>query len=276
MAIADVRSRTPAATLVGARLAGQALLEFPGALPADATAAYAYQDEAIGLWPDTIAGWKVGLVAADWAKRWGEDRVAGPIFRSAVRRAQGSEPTPFPVFPGGFAAVEAELVLVLDRDAPVGKTEWTIGEARDLVRAVHIGIETAGSPLAAINDLGPAAIVADFGNNAGLILGAELPRWRTEQPEAWHCESFVDGTSVGRGRASLLPGGPFESLRFLLARNARRSRPLRAGDLVSAGAITGVHAIAAGQTARVEFAGVGEIRAAAHAFTATTATNPPR
>ena len=269
MAIADGRSRTPAAILVGARLAGEALLEFPGALPADATAAYACQDEAIGLWPDTIAGWKVGLVAADLAQRWGEDRVTGPIFRRAVRRAHGDRPTPFPVFSGGFAAIEAELVLVLDRDAAEGKTEWTIDEARDMVRAVHVGIETAGSPLAAINDLGPAAIAADFGNNAGLILGAELPRWRTEQPDDWRCESFVDGASVGRGHAGLLPGGPFESLRFLLARNARRSRPLRAGDLVSAGAITGVHAVAAGQVARIEFAGVGEIRAAARPFTET-------
>jgi 2-keto-4-pentenoate hydratase len=157
-------------------------------------------------------------------------------------------------------------VLVVGRDAPVGKTEWTVAEARDMVRAVHVGIETAGSPLAAINDLGPAAIVADFGNNAGLILGPELPGWRTEPLDAWRCESFVDGTSVGRGHAGLLPGGVFESLRFLLARNARRGRPLRAGDLISAGAVTGVHAIRAGQSARVAFTGGGEIRGVAHAF----------
>jgi len=258
-------SASTAATLVGARLAGKALRAFPGPLPADALAAYACQDEAIELWPDAIAGWKVGLVAPELARAWGEDRVTGPIFARSVRRSDGT-PAPFPVFLGGFAAIEAEFVLIVDRDAPADKTEWTVAEARDMVRAVHIGIETAGSPLAAINDLGPAAIVADFGNNAGLILGPELPGWRREPPDAWRCESFVDGASVGRGHAGLLPGGAFESLRFLLACNARRHRPLRAGDLISAGAVTGVHTIAAGQSARVEFAGGGEIRGVAHAF----------
>ena len=263
--MADSRSPATAATLVGARLSGKALRAFPGPLPADSRAAYACQDEAIALWPDKIAGWKVGLVAAELARAWGEDRVTGPIFARAVRRFNGA-PTPFPVFSGGFAAVEAEFVLVLGRDAPAGKIEWTVAEARDLVQSVHIGIETAGSPLATINDLGPAAIVADFGNNAGLILGPELPGWRTQPLEAWSCESFVDGANVGRGHAGLLPGGAFESLRFLLGRNARRGRPLRAGDLISAGAVTGVHMIAAGQSARVAFAGGGEIRGIAHAF----------
>jgi len=157
------------------------------------------------------------------------------------------------------------------RAAPPGKTQWTVAEAFELVRAVHIGIETAGSPLATINELGPRAIVADFGNNAGLILGPELPGWRTRPIETWRCESFVDGVSVGRGAASLLPGGPFESLRFLLARNARRSRPLHAGDLVSAGAVTGVHAIKAGQTARVVFEGGGEILCTAQPFAGAAA-----
>jgi 2-keto-4-pentenoate hydratase len=256
---------TTAASLVGARLAGKALRAFPGALPADARAAYACQDEAIELWPDAIAGWKVGLVAADLARDWGEDRVTGPIFAGAVRRANGS-PVPFPVFVGGFAAIEAEFVLVVARDAPRDKTQWSLAEARDMVRAVHVGIETAGSPLATINDLGPAAIVADFGNNAGLILGPELKGWREQPLDAWRCESFVDDASVGSGHAGLLPGGVFESLRFLLARNARRNRPLRAGDLISAGAVTGVHMIAAGQSARVAFAGGGEIRGVARTF----------
>jgi 2-keto-4-pentenoate hydratase len=264
-------SPTTAASLVGARLAGNALHAFPGPLPADARAAYACQDEGIDLWPDAIAGWKVGLVAPALARAWGEDRVTGPIFARSVRRSDGS-PTPFPVFSGGFAAIEGEFVFVLDRDAPAGKTEWTVAEARDMVRAVHVGIETAGSPLAAINDLGPAAIVADFGNNAGLILGPELLGWRTQPLDAWRCESFVDGASVGRGHAGLLPGGAFESLRFLLARNARRARPLRAGDLISAGAVTGVHAIVAGQRARVEFEGGGEIRGIAQPF-ASSATH---
>lgn len=265
----DLLERSPAAMakrLVSARLAGTPLAEFPGPIPADLPAAYACQDAAIALWPDVVGGWKVGLIGAELAAQLGEDRLAGPIFSRSVWRSVLGASVPFPVFGGGFAAVEAEYVLVVGRDAPAGKTAWTRSEAFDMVRAVHVGVETAGSPLATINELGPCAIVSDFGNNAGLIIGPELAAWRTKAVEEWRCEVFVDGVSVGRGRASMLPGGPFESLRFLLALGARRARPLRAGDVVSAGAVTGVHSITAGQHARVAFDGCGEILCAAEPF----------
>jgi 2-keto-4-pentenoate hydratase len=120
-------------------------------------------------------------------------------------------------------------------------------------------VETAGSPLATINDLGPTAIVADFGNNAGLIVGPPLSNWRTTPVEQWRCETFVDGVAVGRGHAGVPPGGPFESLRFLLELCARRARPLTAGAWISTGAITGVHQVVAGQAARVTFEESGEV-----------------
>jgi 2-keto-4-pentenoate hydratase len=252
-------AKTIAQRFVAARQSGEPLGAFPGVLPCDLTSAYAVQDAAIELVSDAIAGWKVGLIGGDAAAVLGQDRLAGPIFFRTVREARAADPVGFPVFHGGFAAVEAEFLLRLGRDAPADKAAWTRTEARELVAAVHVGVETAGSPLAAINDLGPAAIVSDFGNNFGLIVGPALPRWRTTPVEQWHCETFVDGVAVGRGHAGVPPGGPFESLRFLLELSARRSRPLTAGAWVSTGAITGVHRIVAGQSARVSFGAAGEV-----------------
>jgi len=222
----------------------------------------------IGLVDDTIAGWKVGLIGKEAVALFKQDRLAGPIFRKTVRRARAGERVGFPVFRGGFAAVEGEFLVKVGRDAPADQRDWTTAEAQGLVGAVHVGIETAGSPLATINDLGPAAIVADFGNNAGLIVGPEFPNWRTTPVEQWRCETFVDDTLVGRGHGGVPPGGPFESLRFLLELCARRSRPLKAGDWVSTGAITGVHEVVAGQAARVSFGDVGEILCRAEPFAA--------
>jgi 2-keto-4-pentenoate hydratase len=257
-----------AKSFVAARRSGQPLAGFPGLMPADLESAYACQDAAIALWPDTIAGWKVGLIGAQLAAVFRQDRLAGPIFRQAIRFAKAGSSAPFPVFRAGFAAVEAEYLLLLGSDAPAGKVDWSLDEAMTLVRAVHVGIETAGSPLKTINDLGPCAIVADFGNNAGLIVGPELPRWREDPVTEWRCETFVDGSAVGAGHGGVPPGGPFESLRFLLGQSARRSRPLKAGDWISTGAITGVHEIAAGQTALVSFRGVGELLCRAEPFAA--------
>jgi len=258
--------------LVAARLRGEPLAAFPGRLPPDLPAAYAAQEAAIASWPDTVAGWKVGLIGPQLASTFHQDRLAGPIFRASVRVALPGQPTRFPVYVGGFAAVEGEFLLKVGRDAPARQLDWTPEQARDLVDAVHVGIETAGSPLATINELGPCAIVSDFGNNAGLIVGPELDGWRTRPVTEWRCETFIEGRRVGRGDGSVPPGGPFESLRFLLGLNARRGRPLRAGDWVSTGAITGVHDIAAGQTARVVFDDAAELVCRADPFRAAAAT----
>jgi 2-keto-4-pentenoate hydratase len=258
--------------LVAACLGGEPLAAFPGKLPPNLAAAYAVQDSAIASWPDTVAGWKVGLIGPQLASKFHQDRLAGPIFRASVRLALPGQRTHFPVYVGGFAAVEGEFLLKVGRDAPPRKLDWTSEEARELVDAVHVGIETAGSPLATINELGPCAIVSDFGNNAGLIVGPELAGWRTRPVAEWRCETFIEGRSVGRGDGRVPPGGPFESLRFLLGLNARRGRPLRAGDWVSTGAITGVHDIAAGQTARVTFDDAAELVCRAEPFRAAIAT----
>jgi 2-keto-4-pentenoate hydratase len=244
---------------VNARRDGRALERFPGPLPRTLAESYECQEAAIKLSRDAIVGWKVGLVPPALVATFGVDRLAGPIFKRSVLRPARGEQAEFPVIAGGFAAVEAELVLVIARDAPRDKTDWAIADAFAMVGAMHIGIEIAGSPLSTINELGPLAIVADFGNNAGLIVGPALRGWETRAPEDWQCETFVDGTSRGRGHGGAAPGGPFESLRFLLALSAARARPLKAGDWVSTGALTGVHEIRAGQSARVVFDGAGEI-----------------
>jgi 2-keto-4-pentenoate hydratase len=267
---------TIAQRFVAARSSGSPLAAFPGRLPADLDAAYACQDAAIELWPDRVAGWKVGLIGPDQAARFKQDRLAGPIFQRTIRRAEPGRSAAFPVYRGGFAAVEAEFLLQLGRDAPPSKTDWTLAEARDLVTGVHVGIETAGSPLATINDLGPCAIVADFGNNAGLIVGPALPGWRDQAVEEWRCETLLDGVSVGRGHGGMPPGGPFESLRFLLGLSARRAKPLQAGAWISTGAITGVHEIEAGQSARVSFQGAGTVLCHAEAFAAAGAADRAR
>ena len=106
----------------------------------------------------------------------------------------------------------------------------------------------------------PAVVVSDFGNNAGLIVGPQILDWQARSFDSLTCETFIEGTRVGRGSANSVPGGPLAALAFALARAARRGGPLKAGDLVSTGAATGIHDIRIGQGAAVVFAGVGEIR----------------
>ena len=244
---------------VRARLDATSLPDFPGDIPATLNAAYAYQDRAIALWPDFLAGWKVGRIGPPWLERLGEDRLVGPIFRRGIRLAPPEQVVEFPVFQGGFAAVEAEFVFRLGADAPPDKVQWTPEEAANLATAMHIGIETAGSPLASINDLGGAVVICDFGNNNGLLLGPAVSDWRKRSFDALKSETFIDGKSVGRGGAMSLPGGPLAWFAFALSRCARRGLPMKSGYIVSTGATTGVHNIRVGQESRIVFDGCGEL-----------------
>jgi 2-keto-4-pentenoate hydratase len=246
---------------VRARLTATALTGFPGTVPGTLEAAYQCQDAAMAQWPDEVQGWKVGRIGEPWLSRLGEDRLVGPIFAREVRGARrAGEVVDFPVFEGGFAAVEAEFIVKLGVDAEPGRTEWTAQDAAPLVGALHVGIETAGSPIPAINDLGPTVVVCDFGNNAGLIVGPAISNWRSFANDQLTSETFVDERRVGTGAAASIPGGPLAALAFALGRCARRGLPLKAGQLVSTGATTGIHEIGIGQSARVVFRGVGEIR----------------
>lgn len=251
-------ARAIAGRFVTSRQQAKALEGFPGETPDSLSLGYRIQDEAIGLWPDDIAGWKIGRVPPHQVEELGADRLAGPIFQRLVWRVENDE-VQFPVFERGFAAVEAEYVLRIAHDVPPEDTAWTREDAAELVAAMHIGVETAGSPLAAINDLGATVVVSDFGNNHGLILGREVPAWRARLDEGLRCETFIDDRPVGSGEVRAGADDPLDALVFLLEHLARRGRTLKAGHLISTGAVTGVHDIRIGQRARVSFAGSGDI-----------------
>jgi 2-keto-4-pentenoate hydratase len=247
-----------AEAFVAARRAARALHQFPGEVPTTMDAGYAIQEQAIGLWDDEIIGWKVGKIPDERVARLGQTRVTGPIFRQGLWLADPAG-NPAPVFVGGFAALEAEFVYELLEDAPGGKLSWTLAEAEALRGRMRIGVEMAGSPLPTINELGPPVVAADFGNNNGLILGGLLEGWGEFVDAAYVCEAFIDGERVGQGSAATIPGGPMESVRFMLEHAARRGRPLQAGQLVSTGAATGIHDIGPGQLGRVTFGRHGAI-----------------
>jgi 2-keto-4-pentenoate hydratase len=256
----DTEVQAVAASLVDARLSSKALAAFPGEVPQDLETAYRCQDVAIGLWPDDVGGWKVGRIPPALEERFGSDRLAGPIFRETIHYSDSDARVDLPVYPGGFAAVEAEFVIVVGCDAPRSKLTWSREEAAGMMADLKIGIEMASSPLKTINDLGPAAIASDFGNNAGLIVGPSITDWRSRDLESMSCEAFIENSSVGKGGAFNLTGGPLRSLQFMLELAARRGRPLRTGDVVASGQTTGIHDILIGQTARISFGDDGEIR----------------
>jgi len=252
--------RDIAARFVAARQQAQALAEFPGTIPGDLESAYRIQDFAIELWPTPVGGWKVGRIPPVLEGGLGVDRLAGPIFAHTIAMAESGSVTDMPMYVGGFAAVEAEFVAVVAHDAPATKMDWSPEEALAMIADLRIGLEIASSPLATINDLGPTVVVADFGNNAGLIVGPSIDHWRTRALDTLHCRTSVDSKEVGAGGAFTLTGGFVRSVQFLLELTARRKRPLRAGDMIATGQTTGIHDVTVGQIGTTDFGADGSLR----------------
>ncbi len=246
------KSSQIAGRFLDARRAAAGLADYPGDFPATLDEAYAIQDSAIARWGRPVIGWKVGRVHPPLSERFGTDRLGGPIF-ARDSAAPGGVPVEMPVFADGFAAGESEFLLRLGKAPPTGKMEFTLDEAADLIGAVHIGIEIASSPLRAINELGPIAVVSDFGNNNGLVVGPEIPDWRSSGFEQWTVSTLIDGVEVGTGRAAAFPDGAIGAARFLFELLAARGIALEPGQWISSGAVTGVHRAHPGQLVEARF-----------------------
>lgn len=239
-----------------ARRAAIGLEAYPGAFPVTLEEAYEIQDQAIAAWGQPVIGWKVGRVLPPFSDRFGTDRLAGPIF---AQKASGPA-TSMPVFAQGFAAGEAEFLLQIGKSPAPGKTRFTLEEAADLIGAVHVGLEVASSPLASINDLGPVAVVSDFGNNNGLLVGEQIPDWRESGFEEWTVTLAIDGREVSRGTAFAFPDGAIGSARFLFELMARRGICLQPGQWISSGAVGGVHDARVGQVVEAQFGDAAVVR----------------
>lgn len=237
---------------VAARRAAIALAEYPGTAPRTLQSAYDIQARAIDLQGGRIAGWKVGRILPPLDATFGANRLAGPIFASALRQA-GDEPV-MPVFVGGFAAVEAEFLFQLDGRAD-SKLRWSSEDALDHVSAVHIGFEIASSPFAGINQLGPPVTASDFGNNNGLVIGPPISNWREAAYDSWDVDMRINETEVGHGRATAFPDGSAGSVRFALEFLAAQGIKVAQGTWVSSGAITGVHDVKPGDRVVARFDG---------------------
>lgn len=240
-----------------ARQSATALAAYPApAVPPSLEAAYAIQDVAIAAWPDRVAGWKVAAIQPVWREAYPAERLGGPVFAQRLVHAGNSAiegPVDCAIIDGAYAAVEAEFALLLGTDFPLHTVFENEQQLLPHVAAVHAAIELAGSPLPTLGALGPGAVISDFGNNTGLIVGPALDDFFARPLEQWRSETQLNGTLAGQGGADRVPGGPLAALLFLANHMVSRGASLHPGDWISTGASTGIHLVAVGDRVDVRF-----------------------
>ena len=245
-------------TLTEARWARRVLTRFPGDLPDNLNEAYAVQDRSIERWDDEVVAWKVGGIPPHLREHLGQDWVTGPVYAKRQKFAQ-DEPVLMPVFEGGFAAVEAEIILEFGDLSGLDKVSPSADDIVPFIASCSIGVEIASSPMPDINRIGPLAVISDFGNNHGMIVGREIEDWSPEKLSSIEVKTYVEGALVGTAFPPAPPAGPMGAAAFLVANLKRRGRAIPPGLRVSSGALTGIHDVIVGQTSRVTFSEFGEI-----------------
>ena len=244
--------------LIQARQEATSLPAFPGMLPIDTRTAYAIQYHSINSWPDEVTGWKVGGISPPFLKQFGATRLVGPIFASQTQTASNSDSVDVTVFEGGFAAVEAEFVVCTAMPISPRQPRKTLAELKECIASIHMGAEIASSPMADINELGPGAIISDFGNNAGLIVGPQITNWRDQAAQNIEISVSINEAQAGAVRTSVADDA-FAALEFIIELSCSRGIELPAGTYVTCGALSGIHSVEVGDQASVLFEGIGRL-----------------
>jgi 2-keto-4-pentenoate hydratase len=238
-----------------ARLAARPLDTYPGGqVPATLASAYAIQQVAIAAWPDRVVGWKVAAIQPAWRAAYPQERLSGPVFSRGLVLAT-TDLVEVPMIRDGYAAAEAEFALLLGPGFPLATSFDDVGQLLPFVAAVHAAVEMAGSPLPNLGALGPGAVISDFGNNTGLVVGPALDDFFARPASDWLVETRVNEAPAGAGSAERIPGGPLAALLFLANSLVSRGLTLRPGDWVSTGASTGIHPVSIGDRVQVSFDG---------------------
>jgi len=241
-----------------ARKDNKILDTFPGPIPSTLEEAYTVQNGSIDASSDAIVGWKVGMVPPELRAQYGEERILGPVFKNIYvdlneQQASGEE-FKLPVYAGGFIAIEAELVIETNQDILPGTINTAEG-VEHLVKNVYAGIEIASSPVIDLNSYGPTAIIADIGNQYGLIKGAVIENWQ-DKISNMNTSVSINDELVNEAPTDGILNGPMAAFAFMIDCCAKRGITLPAGSLCSSGAITGVHETLVGAKSTVKFGDV--------------------
>lgn len=211
--------------------------------------AYRVQDSVFSeLWPGARpAGWKAGGPSEKVTP------TAAPIPPERVLRS------PANVQPSALSmvGVEAEVAFCLARDLPPRSRPYSDRSVAAAIGEVLVVIELCGSRLAGWRETSGLWKLADFQNNSALVVGSGTKQWQKIDFVAQDCEFTVGDREVKATGAHPF-GNPFRLIPWLVKHAAKRGHGLRAGDIVTTGAWTGLVEARAGDTVKARFPGIGE------------------
>ena len=222
--------------------------------PVDVDGAYAVQTINTQFWEEQgrrIVGRKAGLTAKAVQLQLGVDQPDfGVLFDDMAVEDGGTLDPARALQP----KAEAEIAFVLGKDLP--DPESTPEMVADAVATAHAAIEIVDSRIADWK-ITFADTVADNGSSAFFVLGKQgLP---LDGLDLLTCGMVmeINGAIVSLGAGAAALGHPLNAAAWLARTLARRGEPLKAGDILLAGALGPMVALQAGDHVRAIIGGLG-------------------
>lgn len=226
-----------------------------GLEPTDAAGAYAVQAINTRFWLDQgrrIIGRKAGLTAKAVQQQLGVDQPDFGVLFDDMRVADGGHLDPARCLQ---PKAEAEIAFILGADLP--SPETTAADVAAAVASVHAAIEIVDSRIADWK-ITFADTVADNGSSAFFALAKlGLPVAGLDL-EGAAMEMTINGTIASTGVGAAALGNPLNAAAWLAQTLARSGDPLRAGDILLAGALGPMVALSPGDVVVASVAGIGQ------------------
>ena len=225
--------------------------------PTDAEGAYAVQTINTRFWEAQgrrIVGRKAGLTAKAVQAQLGVDQPDFGVLFDDMRVTDGGHLDPAQTIQ---PKAEAEIAFILGADLRDPAT--VADEVAAAVASVHAAIEIVDSRIADWK-ITFADTVADNGSSAFFVLAdAGLPLAGLDL-EGAAMEMEINGAIASTGVGAAALGNPLNAAAWLARTLATRGEPLKAGDILLAGALGPMVPLTPGDRVHTRIAGIGECR----------------
>ncbi|WP_421839103.1 2-keto-4-pentenoate hydratase [Novosphingobium sp.] len=225
-----------------------------GLAPTDAVGAYAVQETNTRFWEAQgrrIVGRKAGLTAKAVQAQLGVDQPDFGVLFDDMRIADGATLDPARCIQ---PKAEAEIAFVLAADLP--DVDTSAEQVAAAVATVHAAIEIVDSRIADWK-ITFADTVADNGSSAFFVLAEQGLPLAGLDLEGAAMEMTIDGAVASTGIGAAALGNPLNAAAWLAQTLAARGEPLRAGDVLLAGALGPMVALVPGNRVEAKVAGIG-------------------
>ena len=222
--------------------------------PLDADGAYAIQALNTRFWESQgrrIVGRKIGLTAKAVQQQLGVDRPDFGVLFDDMRVPDGGT-----LNPGSLLQpkAEAEIALIIGRD--LNLAEPSMDDIFDAAESVVAAIEIVDSRIADWK-ISFADTVADNGSSAFFVLARDGKPLAGLDLEGAAMEMRFNGETVSTGVGAAALGNPLNAAAWLAQTLAARGEPLKAGDILLAGALGPMAALTPGDYVHAKVAGIG-------------------